>query len=274
MFTRNGTMWSQQAYVKALNAGISDHFGSSVALSADGSILAVGADRKGDNLAYFAGAVYMFTRHDTMWSQQAYIKASNTGQGDYFGSGIALSADGSTLAVTSREEDSAATGIDGDQADNSASEAGAVYVFTRSDTTWRQQAYVKASNTGAGDDFGSSIALSADGSILAVGAAREDSAAIGIDGNQVDNIASDAGAVYVFTHNGIAWSQRAYIKASNTGQYDRFGSSVALSADGSALAVGALGESSAATGVGGNQTSNSAPTAGAVYMFRPRAWSP
>src|SRR6185369_603680 len=91
----------------------------------------------------------------------AYLKASNTGASDLFGSSVALSADGSTLAVGAYQEASAATGIGGNQTDNSAGSAGAVYVFTRSGTTWSQQAYLKASNTGAGDFFGSSVALSA-----------------------------------------------------------------------------------------------------------------
>jgi len=69
---------------------------------------------------------------------------------------------------------------------------GAVYVFTRSGTTWPQQAYVKASNTGGNNRFGVSIALSADGSTLAVGATLENSAATGIGGNQADNSATFA----------------------------------------------------------------------------------
>src|SRR5262245_24489491 len=118
--------------------------------------------------------------NDCTVSLPAYVKASNTGAGDQFGSSVALSADGSTLAVGAWLEDSVAAGIGGNQADNSAPAAGAVYLFTRSGTTWSQQAYVKASNTGANDWFGSSVALSADGSTLAVGASREDSAATGI----------------------------------------------------------------------------------------------
>jgi hypothetical protein len=149
-------------------------------------------------------------------------------------------------------------------------DAGAVYVFTRSGTTWSQQAYVKASNTGPGDAFGSSVALSADGSALAVGAFRESSAAIGIGGDQGDDSAFFASAVYVFTRSGTTWSQQAYLKASNTGEGDEFGTSVALSADGSTLVVGAIDEFSAATGIGGNQANNSAPNAGAVYVFRTR----
>jgi cysteine-rich repeat protein len=278
VFTRRGATWSQQAYIKASNTDAFDGFGGSVALSADGSTLAVGASaedsvatgiggNQADNSAFAAGAVYVFTRSGTTWSQQAYIKASNTGAGDNFGSSVALSADGSTLAVGANGESSAATGIGSNQLDNSARAAGAVYVFTRSGATWSQQAYIKTSNTDALDEFGWSVALSADGSTMAVGAIQESSAAIGIGGNQADNSASRAGAVYVFTRSSAMWSQQAYIKASNTGGGDQFGVSVALSADGSTLAVGAFGEGSAATGIGGNQADNSAGGAGAVYMF-------
>jgi FG-GAP repeat len=278
VFTRSGTTWSQQAYVKASNTGQSDSFGRSVALSGDGSILAVGAaleysaatginGNQTDDSATAAGAVYVFTRTGTMWSQQAYVKASNTGAYDYFGWSVALSDDGSTLAVGATSEDSATIGIDGNQADNSAVDAGAVYVFTRSGVTWSQQAYVKASNTGASNRFGTRVALSGDGATLAVGAQNEDGAATGIGGNQADNSATSAGAVYLFTRSGTTWSQQAYVKASNTDASDIFGSSVALSGDGATLAVGAEFEDSAATGIGGNQTSNSALEAGAVYVF-------
>ncbi|HWO20905.1 MAG TPA: hypothetical protein VNO30_19195 [Kofleriaceae bacterium] len=278
VYTRSGTTWSQQAYVKASNTAAGDEFGWSVALSADSATLAVGAlgensaargigGDEADNSAGNAGAVYVYTRSGTTWSQQAYVKASTTGVGDEFGSSVALSADGSTLAVGALGEASAARGIGGDEADNSAEKAGAVYVYTRSGTTWSQQAYVKASNTGAADEFGSSVALSANGSTLAVGARDEASAARGIGGNQSDNSAEYAGAVYVYTRSGTTWSQQAYVKASNTGAGDLFGGSVALPADGSTLAVGAIGEDSAARGIGGNQSDNSAGVAGAVYVY-------
>jgi len=278
VFTRAGSTWSQQAYLKASNTDVGDEFGWAVALSADGSTLAVGAyledsnamgagGDQANNSASQAGAVYVFTRAGSMWSQQAYLKASNTGAGDYFGYAIALSADGSTLAVAALFEDSNATGVGGDQANNSASQAGAVYVFTRAGSTWSQQAYVKASNTGASDRFGWAVALSADGSTLAVGAYLEASNAMGAGGDQADNSASAAGAVYVFTRAGSTWSQQAYLKASNTGAGDRFGEAVALSADGSTLAVGAFGEDSNAMGVGGDQANNGATDAGAIYVY-------
>jgi hypothetical protein len=94
------------------------------------------------------------------------LKASNTGAEDQFGHSVALAGD--TLAVGAPGAASAATGVDGDQADDSAQGSGAIYVFRRTGTTWQQEAYFKASNTGAMDLFGTSVALAGD--TLAVGA--------------------------------------------------------------------------------------------------------
>ena len=101
-----------------------------------------------------------------------YFKASNPDYTyDYFGSNVALSADGQTLVVGAPWEDSAATGVDGDHGDNSVPFAGAVYVYTRTGALWFHKAYVKTSNANNfSDNFGSSVALSADGQILMVGA--------------------------------------------------------------------------------------------------------
>ena len=271
IFTRSGRTWSQQAYLKASNTGRSDLFGDSVSLSGD--TLAVGArfedssatgvnGSQSDNSASDSGAVYVFTRSGTTWSQQAYLKASNTDADDSFGRSVSLSGD--TLAVGVYGEDSSATGVNGSQSDNSLSNSGAVYIFTRSGRTWSRQAYLKASNTEAGDLFGDSVSLSGD--TLAVGVYGEDSSATGVNGIQSDNSANGSGAVYIFTRSGRTWSQQAYLKASNTGAYDEFGSSVSLSGD--TLAVGADGEDSSATGVNGSQGDNRAGRSGAVYVRR------
>jgi hypothetical protein len=270
VFVRTGAAWSQQAYIKASNTGAGDNFGRAIAL--DGDTLTVGAPledssatgingNQSDNATNGAGAVYVFVRTGATWMQQAYVKASNTGPLDNFGSSLALSGD--TLAVGAIAESSAAIGINGNQADDTANTAGAVYVFTRSGASWTQQAYVKASNTGAGDNFGATVALLGD--TLVVGATGESSLATGIDGGQADNSAGRSGAVYVFARTGTNWAQQSYIKASNTQSDDRFGNAIALSGD--TLAVAAFGEDSAATGIGGDQTNNSANAAGAVYVF-------
>jgi len=137
-------------------------------------------------------------RNGDTWTQQAFLKSSHPSQEDWFGVRLAISGDGNTVAVSAPNEDSASKGINGKEDDNTAAESGAVYYFTRSGTTWVQQAYVKSSNTRAGDEFGSSIALSGDGRTLLVGARGEDSGAKGINGNQADASTRDAGAAYVF----------------------------------------------------------------------------
>ena len=141
----------------------------------------------------------MYVRNGGSWSQQAYVKASNTDVNDLFGRSIALTADGNILAVATAREDSNATAINGNQTDNSADDSGAVYVYTRDGNgVWSQRAYVKASHTELGDHFGISVALAADGNTLAVGAELEDSSATGINGDQADAKTSSAGAVYLF----------------------------------------------------------------------------
>jgi len=269
VFIRVGSQWSAQAYLRAPNAEVSDRFGSSVALSGDGSTMAVGApfEDGASNATVDSGAVYVSTRSGTSWGQPVPVRAAVVGKADHFGSSVALTDDGATLAVGADEEDSKANGVNGDPNDNTALEAGAVYVFTSTATGWSQQSYIKASNTNPDDHFGTSVALSGNGSTLAVGAIGEDSAAKGIGGDEGDNTAVSAGAVYMFTRNLATWSQQAYIKASNAGAGDLFGQSVALSANGSILAVGGPGEDSAARTIGGNQDENTTADAGAVYMF-------
>ncbi|HEU4780230.1 MAG TPA: hypothetical protein VFS58_10150, partial [Steroidobacteraceae bacterium] len=267
-------------YFKASNPGAADNFGRAVALSRDGNTLAVGAmsedsaaqsidGDQADDSAGSAGAVYVFTRSpNSPWVQQAYVKPANGETNDAFGYTLALSADGNTLVVSAPGEDSFAVGVNGNGLDNTASQAGAAYVFVRSAATWSQQAYLKASNTEADDYFGYDITVSADGNTVAVGAPGEDSSADGIDGQQLGNAAAQAGAVYLFTRSGAAWSQSAYVKSSFSGSTHMFGRNLRLNATGNVLLVGATGEGSGATGVNGVQTNNNRPDSGAAYVFR------
>jgi hypothetical protein len=270
VFVRSGGVWSQQAYLKASNTGQGDRFGWSVAVSGDTLVVgayaenssATGVDgNQADNSAGNSGAAYVFVRLGGVWSQQAYLKASNSGAGDFFGYSVAVS--GNTVVVGAQFEDSNATGVNGDQANNSSPNVGAAYVFVRSGGVWSQQAYLKASNTQAGDQFGECVAISGD--MVVVGAYYEDSNATGVNGNQANNSASGSGAAYVFVRLGGVWSQQAYLKASNTAVGDAFGDAVAISGD--TVVVGAWLEDSNATGVNGNQASNSAVKSGAAYIF-------
>src|SRR5260221_6190414 len=194
-------------------------------------------------------------------SQQAYLKASNTDRGDSLGGSVAVS--GNTMVVGAPSECSNATGVNGNQNDNSAGSSGAAYVFVRSASGWSQEAYLKASNTGANDQFGTTVALSDD--TVVVGAPGESSQATGVNGNQSDNDAPYSGAAYVFVRSGTNWTQQGYLKASNTELLDLFGISVTVSGD--TIVVGANRESSRATGVNGDESDNSAQYAGPAYVF-------
>jgi len=274
IFERSGTVWTRTAVFQPLfeQQDFVGDFGRAVAL--DGNLLVIGAP--GDNSASTgvggdptnqdapaSGAVHVYARDGAGWALEAYIKPSNTTAWHGFGHSLALSGD--TLAVSSGD-DSSATGVNGDQTDTSSPGSGAVFVFQRGADGWAQQAYIKASNTGAGDRFGLTvIGDGLAGDTLVVSAPLEDSAATGVGGDQASDDAPDSGAVYVFTRTGTTWSQEAYLKASNTGAGDFFGGEATLS--GNRLAVSALSEDSGATGIDGDQTSNAATDAGAVYLF-------
>ena len=292
IFTLTDGLWEQEAILLASNIEAEDNFGTSVAISDDGNRVAISAVGEDSNATGIdgdssnndepnSGAVYIFERTtvgmEAEWNEVAYIKASNTegdpdlddddNAADLFGNVVRMSGDGETLAVAAWGEDSNAFGIDGDQADNSAVNSGAVYVFRNVGGSWLQEAYVKASNTDADDAFGSSVAISADGNRLAVGAVRESSAASGIDGDGFNNGSEDSGAVYAFERSGSMWSQMAYIKASAPDSEDEFGFDVALSGAGDVLAVSAIQEDSGSRGTRGDPTDNSRVNSGAVYVF-------
>jgi hypothetical protein len=270
VFVRSGTNWSQQAYLKASNPDPFDLFGIAVGISGD--TIVVGAQGESSNAtgvngnqsnndAPNSGAAYVFVRSGTTWSQQAYLKASNTRLGHVFGSAVGIASN--TIVVGASRETSNATGVNGNDANNTLFQAGAAFVFTRTGTTWSQQAYLKASNTDAADQFGTAVAIAGD--TVVIGAPGEASNATGVNGNQADNSAQDAGAAYVFLRTGTTWSQQAYLKASNTEGADEFGGAVAIHGD--LIVVGAPGEDSETTGVNGNQADNSRSSAGAAYVF-------
>ncbi|MGI8603981.1 MAG: FG-GAP repeat protein [Verrucomicrobiales bacterium] len=214
---------TQAAYLKASNTAISDGFGTSVAISGD--TVVVGAPHEdssatgvngvqGNNSASSAGAAYVFVRTGTTWTQQAYLKASNTAAEQRFGFSVAVSGD--TIVV----------GSDG---------AGA-HVFVRSGTTWTHQAYLNVS----GRVF-SSVAIS--NQTILVGAPNDSSSATGVNGNQNNTGAAYSGGAFIYVRSGTIWTQQAYLKASNTGSSDAFGTSVAMA--GETVVIGAPRETAA-----------------------------
>jgi alpha-tubulin suppressor-like RCC1 family protein len=282
VYRRSGTAWTQEAYVKAPNAGLNDLFGTWVAIDTDTIVVGAtgeasvqstitnGTTASADNTSANSGAAYVFVRTGTTWTAQAYIKASNSNASDYFGSGVALN--GNTIVVSAADEDSSQTTITNgttSSSDNTSTASGAAYVYFRSGSSWAQQAYLKASNANGSDKFGQSVSIHGD--TIVVGATGESSnqTTISNDGSaSFDNSATGAGAAYVFKRSGTAWAQMAYLKAPNAEAADNFGASVSIS--GITIVVGANGEDSSQTSItNGNtaSTNNASAGSGAAYVF-------
>ena len=204
-----------------------------------------------------------------------YIKASNADADDWFGWSIALSGDGQTLAVGAPAEDSEAKAgdVNKDESNNASPNSGAVYVFKKTNGSWQQEAYLKASNTEQhnedsgltlpNDRFGYQIALSADGNTMAVSAIQEDSPSRGINCDENDlayptssaasangaHVNFNIGAVYIFKRSDNLWAKTTYVKPHDPVLDLQFGNSLSLSGDGKRLAVGAYLEGSYRAGI-------------------------
>lgn len=258
VFTRSGTNWTQEAYLKANSVNTISYFGRAVSMTSDASLIVIGAYE----------SVYFFSRDAQQdWYQSGSLESDDYAVDDLFADVLDISADGRILVVGARGDDNSATGVNGITTNGRSESSGAAYVFSLNDGEFSQQAYLKASNTTQGSAFGSAVSVNAAGDKIVVGAIREGGASVGLNGDQNDFGAVDSGAVYYFEPVAGTWQQKAYIKAPNTDNGDRFGSTIALSGDGNTLAIGAWGEDSTATGINGDQNDESGDKPGAVYLY-------
>jgi hypothetical protein len=216
---------------------VDEWIGRVVAVSADGRTAVLGADHADVDGNEDQGAAYVFVRSGTQWQQVQDLNAADGAEREYFGTSVAVSADGQTIAVGARWAD----------LEFGSAYAGAVYVFERSGQGWQQTHKLTASDGSAGlDYFGFSVAISADGDTIAVGwpfAKRADGAV--------------AGAVYVYARSGAGWQQAPKLTSSSApADAGTFGFSVGLTPDAETLVVGAPSED-----VAGNMNQ------GATYVF-------
>jgi hypothetical protein len=231
VFTRSGTVWTQQAQLNAADGAANDNFGNAVALSSDGNTALVGAFLDDVGVNSNQGSAYVFTRSGTVWSQQAQLTAVGGAAQDIFGAEVSLSDDGNTALVGANQDD---VGANSDQ--------GSAYVFTRSGTVWTQQAQLTAADGAANDEFGTCVSLSGDGNTALIGALFD---SVGANAGQ--------GSAYAFSRSGTIWIQRAQFTAADGASGDQFGKSVTLSSDGSTALMGAFED-----GVGANTFQGSA----------------
>jgi hypothetical protein len=283
IYTRGRDGWAYAAYLKADNTDALDWFGRSLALSPDGNRLYVGAPFEAsasaasplDNSAPNSGAVYRFERTPTGWSQKGYLKAFEP-MTEFFGFSLALAGEAQSQVLAVGAPYDANPGPGTPPGAGRAPRVGAVYTFSATAAgDWQPLTRLNASNPGDENLFGHSLALSADGATLVVGAPAESSDAQGMQPRpEADNRAAPySGAAYVFVREASGWVQQAYLKAFNAEADDRFGETVGLSADGATLVVGAIQESSPATGFNGdpgNDPNDAAFFTGAAYLFERR----
>ncbi|MEQ8624915.1 MAG: T9SS type A sorting domain-containing protein [Vicingaceae bacterium] len=254
IFKNNAGTWLEVQKLVASDRGRGDWFGYSVAISGDFAI--VGAfredqDTSGGNALSRAGSAYIFKNNAGTWSEVQKIVASDRGFDDQFGFSVAISGDYALIGAKWEDEDT--TG------GNTLTRAGSAYIFKNNAGTWSEVQKIVASDRGASDNFGFSVAISGD--VAIVGAFGEDQDTTG--GNSLNN----AGSAYIFKNNAGTWSEVQKIVASDRGASDRFGLSVGISGDNAI--VGAYQEDQDTSG------GNFLTDAGSAYLFKNNAgtWS-
>jgi len=205
VFIRSGNDWTEQAKLLASDGAAGDWFGSSVSIYGDTAVIG----EPGDN---YNGSAYIFTRSDTIWTEQEKLIASDGAGGDFFG--ISVSIYGDTAIIGANEDD------DNERA------SGSAYIFTRSGTVWTEQAKLLASDGEHHDRFGSSVSI--DGDYAIIGTYSDD-----------NENGTNSGSAYIFTRSGTVWIEQMRLLASDGEKYDRFGNSVSINGD--TVIIGALG---------------------------------
>lgn len=273
VYTRSGEIWTEEAFVEAVNVDAGDEFGYSVAV--DGDTLVVGAPYEDsgnsgisnsssitsdNNDLSDSGAVYVYARSGSTWTQQAYIKSPESDSSDFFGERVVI--DGDTIAVNATHESSCQNTISsgaGGSTDNECSSTGAVYVYKWDGAEWSQQAYIKPQFTASGDEINFGYDMELSGDILVVGAP-------GFDDSTTNDVGV-GGRVYVYKRTGIVWEEVKNFQASNSNDNYKFGKHLAY--DSNKIVVGDTQESSNQKSITNGSTSStdqSSYSSGAVYV--------
>jgi hypothetical protein len=193
---RSGNTWTQQAKLLPSDGEAEEQFGSEACLQGDTAL--IGAFWDDDN-GNHSGSAYVFTRTGTTWTQQQKLLPSDGVTDAQFGISIAL--DGNTALIGANRDD------------DNGNRSGSAYVYTRTGTTWTQQAKLNASDGGEEERFGIDVALEGDTALI---------------GAETSDNGDYCGSVYVFTRTGTTWTEQQKLLASDGAAVDWFGFSIAL----------------------------------------------
>ena len=230
VFARSGSAWRQAARLTASDGAEGDFFGSSVALSGNGSVVLVGAPESAQGTYWgYQGAAYVFQHSGNAWRQTGEFTCSDLGEGTEFGSALALSEDGGTALI----------GAPG------ASDTGLAYLFTRSGGKWRQTKTLLPADGGDNDGFGTDVALSANGAVALVGSPRHAESARSAGGTAYLTVLQ--GRAYAYTRTGSVWRRAGELSIASQEpanstfgvNWATFGVSLALDDTGATLLIGA-----------------------------------
>jgi hypothetical protein len=217
VFERTNVGWSQRSRVALDDGRQGDRFGAAVALSPDGSRAVVGAPGRDGG----AGAAYVFERAASAWRKRTSLAADDDPNGG-FGTSVALGPDGTTVLAGAPGRPDGASG------------PGSAYVFVKADARWFRRARLVADGGATGDRLGE-----------AVGLLNEQVALVG-----APEAGGGAGTVCMFRRSNVGWDQIDTVPAPDGRQGNRFGADLSLSADRTAMVVGAPGASPRGDGSG------------------------
>lgn len=234
VYSYSGTSWTREAILTASDKATNSQYGISVAISGDGTRIIVGASHALPDAITESGAAYVYSRSGSTWSQETILFASDKAALDAFGTAVDIDEAGIRVAV-------GAIGADPGALDA----AGKVYIFWRSGAIWTEGAILTASDKAAGDNFGSSVKLTAESDRIIIGAP-----------NKTVNAETNHGQAYVFLRLESAWSEEAILNDLVTANVQNFGNSVSLTGIGDRAVVGAH-----------NSTAGALSNAGLAYVF-------
>ena len=245
IFDRSGDSFSQVGILTGENASdADDEFGFSVAMSADGNRMVVGAPADEGAVGLNTGQVYIYDRNvGPSFDLVGILTSTNiSDNAETFGYSVDMTSDGNTIVVGSYNDDSVSVN------------SGAVYIYDRVDgppISFSLIGTILGTNSGSFDRYGFSVSISPEGDYIAVGAERDEDTA---------NPGDDFGLVYVHKRNGGIFNEVGILTSPAIGSLkgpDQFGYSTAISEDGKIVAVGAVNDESV---IGGTRT-------GQVYLF-------
>lgn len=234
IFIASGTSVAKETWLYPTDNLAGDEFGWDVAMNADGTRAVISSLMGKSNGALYSGAVYVFVRNNTTWTQEAKLTPDVIKTYSGYGYSVAINDDGDKILVGAVDEEV------------SGSNTGVTYVFTRDQyNVWTQKDKLKAKDGLGGDNFGSDVTMNGTGELMVVGA--QFASVSGVSG---------AGKVYTFGNqpSGPALHETIILTASPPLAGGKFGSSVAISANGKHMVVGSpfapyLGKTSGVIGI-------------------------